>query len=176
MLGCAEAMPLPWDAGLACLRSAGFARRRTCRNLREVLTHEGPLRFPLQPRCHDAYDITKWLWASSPRSMRRCLVDERLHALNRRSSSAWARIRRCLAQDLVGLAQLTVFALQRLDPFAFRDSHTRRQAAITLGLSTQRRNASRAQPIFAPIEPIGSDSEPCSHWCSSTICTAYSRS
>ena len=62
------------------------------------------------------------------------LVDEGDHGLDRRSSSAMRKIGRRLAQDLVGLAQLTVLALQRLDPLAFVRGRPGPQALVALGL------------------------------------------
>src|SRR5579875_2961014 len=103
------------------------------------------------------------------------LVDERLHGLHRRSSSAWAKY---------------ALALRRIS-LTWRSSRFSRSKALIRSRSsvvgparkprsrsacrTQRRNVSRVHPILAPIEPIAAHCELCSPWCSSTICTARSR-
>ena len=62
------------------------------------------------------------------------IVDERDHGLCRRSSSAWAKYADRLAQDLVGLPQLAVLPLQRLEPLALVRRRTRPDAAVALRL------------------------------------------
>src|SRR5690606_12671945 len=102
-------------------------------------------------------------------------VDERLHGLNRRSSSAWAKY---------------ALALRRIS-FACRSSRTSRSSCLMRSSSavvvpgrvplsrsawrTQRRNVSGVQPISPASETIAAHCEPYSFWCSSTIRTARSR-
>src|SRR5438874_2518964 len=61
------------------------------------------------------------------------IVDEGDHRLNGRSSSAWAKYADALRQDLIGLAQFPVLALQRLDPIAVMRCGTGPQTLVALG-------------------------------------------
>ncbi|MDB2407771.1 hypothetical protein N9W17_04510 [Jannaschia sp.] len=65
-------------------------------------------------------------------------------------SNQWRLHWLTLAQDLVGLAQLAVLALERLELIAARPSST----ACPL---TQPRNVSRLHPNFSAIEGIACD-------------------
>src|SRR5690606_4717101 len=60
------------------------------------------------------------------------LVDERHHHFARRSSSACAKYARRLAEDLVGPPQLTVFALELLEPLTLLARQTRPLPRIPL--------------------------------------------
>ena len=104
------------------------------------------------------------------------LVDEGDHGLDRRSSSAWAKYAARLAQDLVGLAQLAVLALQRLDPLALVRGRPGAQALVALGLPHP---VAQRLARAADLRPRSSGSPPhceaCSPWWSSTIRTARAR-
>ena len=69
------------------------------------------------------------------------------------------KIRRGLAQDLVGLAQLAHLPLQGLDPLRSALVGPARMPRSRSACRTHLRSVSAVQPIFAAIEPIASHCE-----------------
>src|SRR5690606_16837613 len=85
------------------------------------------------------------------------------------------KIRRCLAQDLVGLPQLAYLALERLHPRPLVRRQAGRSPWSRSARRTQLRSVSAVHPIFPAIDSIAAHCELCVPWCSSTIRTARSR-
>ncbi len=82
---------------------------------------------------------------------------------------------RCLAQDLIATAKLTVPALQRLEPLALLAAQPGTSTFVALCLASHLRNVSAVQPIFSAIAPIAAHWDWYSPSCSKTMGTARSR-
>ena len=84
-------------------------------------------------------------------------------------------MRQRLPEDLIGLPEFTVLALQRLDPLALVRARAAPKALVPLGLTDLVPECIARKPIFAAIGLIAAHCEACSPRWSKTIRTAQAR-
>jgi len=103
-------------------------------------------------------------------------VHEPVHHFNRRSSSAWAKKRAGQFQDLVGLAQFTVLALEFLDAPGVSRGYALSLAGINLVLLDPRVQGLGYAADLGSMDSIAAHCDGYSPRCSCTMRTARSRS
>lgn len=155
--------------------------------------HSSPAERMIRAREGSPAQAGKGQIGSTPRALR-CASMKAIHANalgtdflaqpDRRRCRRWlgaavelclSKIRRRLAQDLVGLRQLANLTLQGLHPLALVAGHAKSLPRLALGPAHLFASVSALQPIFDAVELIAAHTDACSPQSSNTNRTARAR-